>query len=211
MKTAFGAITLCLTLSFSAGADTIVFNGVPTGVNDGQYYVMPYEVAIDGVAQLVACYDIYDEVNFGDVWQANILTLGQVAASGFFSDQPNAYDRYARIGWLESQTYSNNSQQIGLQYAIWSVFGTAPATADALAYEAAADRAAASDYAGFDLNQIRFIEQMGGVPGQNGTKQAFVFDLPDDIATVSPVLEPASAALGGVGLLLLACRKRWPD
>jgi hypothetical protein len=83
-------------------ADTIQFLGVPTGVNDGQYYDLPYQIAIDGAADLVACYDIFDDVNFGDIWQANLLTLAEAAASGYFSMDANALAGYERVAWLDT-------------------------------------------------------------------------------------------------------------
>jgi hypothetical protein len=156
-------------------ADTIQFLGVPTGVNDGQYYDLPYQIAIDGTADLVACYDIFDDVNFGDIWQANLLTLTQAAASGYFSMDANALAGYERIAWLDAQPYQNAAEQIGLQYAIWNVFGSSQSSADAVIYEAEANAAAAAGYGGFDFSDVRFIEQVGGVSGRPGTEQAFVY------------------------------------
>jgi hypothetical protein len=79
------AAALLLAAVQFAHADTIQFLGVPTGVNDGQYYDLPYQIAIDGTADLVSCYDIFDYVNFGDVWNANLLTVTQAASTGYFS------------------------------------------------------------------------------------------------------------------------------
>ncbi len=168
-------IALSGTVAPFAIADTIQFLGVPTGVNDGQYYALPYQIAIDGTADLVACYDIFDDVNFGDIWQGNLLTLAQAAASGYFSMDANALAGYERIAWLDAQPYQNAAEQIGLQYAIWNVFGSSQSSADAVIYEAEANAASAAGYSGFDFSNVRFIEQVGGVSGRPGTEQAFVY------------------------------------
>jgi hypothetical protein len=123
-----GVAAMLLIATSFAKADVIQFEGAPAAINDGQYYVTPYEITINGVDALVTCYDTFDGVNIGDTWDANLLTLGEAAASGFFSSDPNALARYEEVAWLEAQTYQNVAQEIGLQYAIWSVFGTAPGT-----------------------------------------------------------------------------------
>lgn len=191
-----------------ASASNIQFVGVPTGVNDGVDYVTPYEIKIDGTPQLVTCYDIYDDVNFGDTWNAEILSLKQAALTGFFSTDKNALADYERVAWLDAQSYQGSAQQIGVQYAIWSVFGTAPSTPAAGKYEAAADAAAASGYAGFDFSNVRFIEQDGGVPGKNGTKQAFVYWAGPTTAIQAgggslSTPEPRTVWLAVVGLIFL--------
>jgi hypothetical protein len=186
-----------LAITSVAGASTIQFIGTPTGVNDGSFFVLPYEVTIDGVPQLVTCYDLVDEASSGQVWQADLLTLNQAAVFGYFSGSAQSLANYERVAWLDTQTYNTTTEQIGLQYAIWNVFGTAPQTTESLAYEAAATAAAAGGYAGFDFSGFRFIEVPGGVPGQPGTVQALVYN--------SPVPEPGGMVLGGLGALLLAC------
>jgi hypothetical protein len=192
-----------------ANANTIQFLGVPTGVNDGQYYDLPYQIAIDGTADLVACYDIFDDVKSGDVWNANLLTLGQAAATGYFSADAKALEGYEQIAWLDSQPYQNAAQQIGLQYAIWNVFGSAQTSAAALGYEARANAAAATSYSGFSFSNVRFIEQVGGVSGQPGTEQAFVYwqsPAALDLSPTSVTPEPSTAILLLSGLLLAKSR-----
>jgi len=191
-----------------ASADNIQFVGVPTGVNDGYYYDLPYEISINGVDELVTCYDVFDDVNFGDQWQANLSTLSQASASGYFSTEPGAMAGYEEIAWLDAQAYTNTAQQIGLQYAIWDVFGNYATTPDSLAYTAAALAAAASGYQGFSFDNVRFIEQIGGVVAQPGTEQAFVYwEAPPGLATP----EPATATLVLLGLLSLAAIGRLLD
>jgi hypothetical protein len=175
-------VTALLAWAVLLPAATIVFEGAPTGVNDGKDYVLPYQVSIDGAMQLVDCIDFADSVSLNDTYVASVLTLEQAATSGFFSTG-GGVGGYERVAWLSAQSYSGDAQQIGLQYAIWNVFGSAAQTADAVMYENAADEAAAGGYAGFDFSTFRFIQQAGAVSGQSGTEQAFVFSTPNSPAS----------------------------
>jgi hypothetical protein len=201
----FRLAALFAAITAIANGNSIQFIGVPTGVNDGTYYDLPYEVTIDGRPQLVACYDIYDDVNFGDTWQAQLLDLSHAASSGYFATRPNALAKYERVAWLDAQQYHNAAEQIGLQYAIWDVFGTYRTNSQSLAFAAAADAAAASGYAGFNFSGVRFIEQIGGVSGQPGTKQALMYWGPNSVtAAVSTVPEPGTIMLSLIGACLVA-------
>ncbi len=187
-------------------ASQITFVDAPTGVNDGAHYVMPYRITIDAAYRLVTCYDTFDEVKQGDTWQANLLSINDAAATGYFGG-PQALPLYERVAWLSAQTYSNASQQVGLQHAIWRVFGSASQTQDAITYGNAADVAAANNYSGFDFSNFRFIEQVGGIPGHTGTEQAFVFR---DGGVPAPLPEPGALAQLGAGVLLtLAAGRYW--
>jgi len=209
-----GLASLVVAASSFASADSIQFIGVPTGVNDGYYYDLPYEISINGVDELVTCYDIFDDVNFGDQWQANLLTLSQASATGYFATNPAAMAGYEEIAWLDAQAYTNTTQQIGLQYAIWNVFGSYATSPASLAYTAQANLAAASGYQGFSFDNVRFVEQIGGVVGQNGTEQAFVYweappGEPGIAALAAP--EPATASLVLLGLISFAAIGRLFD
>jgi hypothetical protein len=203
---------MALALASVAQPATIQFVGAPTGVNDGSFYVLPYQLTIDAALQNVTCYDFLDEVSPGNVWQANILGLSDAADSGFFSDE--SVSAYERIAWLSAQTYSNSAEQIGLQYAIWDVFDPGVRTnPDSVSYSQAADTAASGGYAGFDFSNFRFIQEVGAVAGTSGTFQAFVFQVAATTTSQreldAPIPEPSTAVLfaGGI-LLLLAARTR---
>lgn len=206
LKKVFSVAALLIAAAGVASADSIQFIGVPTGVNDGHYYDLPYQVSINGVDQLVTCYDVFDDVNFGDKWQANLLNLSQASASGYFATNPNALAGYEEIAWLDAQAYTNTTQQIGLQYAIWNVFGSYATSAASLDYTAQANAAAASGYQGFSFNNVRFIEEIGGVAGRSGTEQAFVFWEPAAQSTATP--EPTTLFLMTLGLFALGASRR---
>ena len=211
MKRIAQIAALVLTLGSLAGASTIQFVGAPTGINDGSFYVLPYQVTIDGRTQLVTCIDFLDDVNFGDVWQANLLTTAQAAASGFFG-AAGTLGAYERTAWLSAQTYSNTAQQIGLQHAIWNVFSSVSSTPETVSYAASADAAAASGYANFDFSGFRFIQEVGAVAGGAGTKQTFVFRTspisPSTPTADSAAPEPDTLGLIGAGLVLLGLVRR---
>jgi len=202
---------LFLSLVHIGGAATIQFVGVPTGVNDGSYYVTPYQITIDGSTQDVTCYDFLDDVNYGDTWQANILDLADAANSGFFAHGSLA--TYERIAWLSAQTYTDSAEEIGLQYAIWDVFGSTNLTSpDTLIFEQEADAAAAENYAGFNFSGFEFIQEIGAVAGASGTKQAFVYQTTVSTAIAllspsSPIPEPETVTLFVMGVLLLMLGK----
>src|ERR1700722_8028130 len=48
LKKMLGLAALIVAASGFASADSIQFIGAPTGVNDGQYYDLPYEIKING-------------------------------------------------------------------------------------------------------------------------------------------------------------------
>ena len=202
---------LVLSLVHVGGAATIQFVGAPTGVNDGSYYVMPYQITIDGSTQDVTCYDFLDDVNYGDTWQANILDVADAANSGFFAHGSLA--TYERIAWLSAQTYTDSAEQVGLQYAIWDVFSsTNLSNPDAVIYEQAADAAAADNYAGFNFSGFEFIQEIGAEAGASGTKQAFVYQSTVNAAIAflspsSPTPEPGTVTLFVLGILLLTMGK----
>src|SRR5437899_7835807 len=98
------SVAIFCAIASLAQASTIGFIGAPTGVNDGAFYVLPYQITIDGSPQLVTCYDIWDDVNVGDIWQAGLLTLDQAAAYGYFAGT-DSLAKYERVAWLDAQTY----------------------------------------------------------------------------------------------------------
>lgn len=212
MKRIAQIAVLVFTLGSLAGASTIQFVGAPTGINDGSFYVLPYQVTIDGTTQLVTCIDFLDDVNSGDVWQANLLTTAQAAASGFFG-AAGTLAAYERTAWLSVQPYTNTDQQIGLQHAIWNVFSSVSSTPATVSYAASADSAAASGYANFDFSGFRFIQEVGAFAGGTSSKQTLVFGTSPNsplspLVTTATAPEPGTLVLIGAGLVLIGLGRR---
>jgi hypothetical protein len=105
----------------SADSVTVTLTGAGP-VNDGTDYVLPYELSIDGLAVSADCYDFFDEVQQGQAWQANELTLAEAASYGQFSGLNNAIVDYEDVAWLSSQATPTQQSQIDLQHVIWNVF-----------------------------------------------------------------------------------------
>ena len=94
-----------LTMSLSAEANTVsvTFLGTDTGVNNGTDYVLPYQLSIDGITTDATCYDIFDDVNPGQTWIANVWTTPEAILEGQFSGEPNAAAGYDEIAFLSQQ------------------------------------------------------------------------------------------------------------
>jgi hypothetical protein len=222
IRRAFPLLALTFGLACASQASqiaTVTFVGTPTGVNDGVFAVLPYEVTIDTgsgpVSQFVTCYDTLDEVGYGDVWSTDLLSLNEASTSGFFSTLTIAQAQlgYQEVAWLNSQTYANADQQIALQHAIWNVFGTAPANQNSnqdsyyADYESALAIQVGAGFDGFDFGNFVFIQKLGDTAG-GGTKQAFVYEaIPGTPNSITP--EPGTWAMivGGLSLVVLSRRR----
>jgi hypothetical protein len=117
-----------LTLGLSARASiiSVTFVGEDTGISDGDDFVAPYQLNINGIVTDATCYDIFGQVSGGQTWTANELTLGQAVVTGQFSSDSNALAGYEQVGFLSQQITNSAQNQIDLQHDIWNVF--APGT-----------------------------------------------------------------------------------
>ena len=190
-------ILLIFGLSSQAETVQVAFVGYDTYVQNGQYYVLPYQLNVDGTVIDATCYDIFDDVNVGQTWEANVLTVDQAAANGQFSswfgDYSDALNAYERVGFLSHQATYSAQDQIDLQQDIWNVFapGTYGVTTGMQGYLNLLTTAA---FANFDFNTVRFLEE---VNQGSGRAQAFVID------PSAGTPEPGTVMLLGTGLLLV--------
>lgn len=197
--------------AFGAPIVNVQFVGPGTTVADSNgVAVTPYEVKIDGVPQVVTCYDLHDDIQVGDTWSAYEYTLSDAIAHGMFSSGAwgNATIGYESVGWLSAQTYSNADEEVALQYAIWHVFDSVKTLTGAqntayTNYENALAAEVASNFAGFDFSHTTFLEPTTGAVGATGTKQAFVFAVTTGGGNQSSTPEPGTMVMIGSGLLCL--------
>jgi hypothetical protein len=177
----------------------------------GGVAVTPYEVSINNVIQVVTCYDIQDEVDPSNNWPAYEYTLDEAIAQGMFSSGfGDATVGYKSVGWLSAQTYVGTDQEVGLQYAIWDIFGS-PVTGSLTvgqyaayqAYETALNTAVGNNFAGFDFSNTTYLEPTTGSVGADGTKQPFVFAITTGGGNQTSAPEPGTMVMIGSGLFCL--------
>lgn len=197
---------------------SVVYNGThgPQVSDPNGIAVTPYEVAINGVIQVVTCYDVLDDVSRQDSWEAYEYSLDDAISQGMFSTGfSDPTTGYKSIGWLSAQTYSGQSEEIGLQYAIWSVFGDNAHFQYLLANLTTAEQDAYNDFKGdlhnevvgnfanFDFSHTIFLEPTTGAAGASGTKQAMVFAVTPGGGNQTSTPEPGTMVMIGSGLLCL--------
>lgn len=129
------------TIKFTGGTESS-FSGLGTGLYSG---------TLNGTPTSFICDDALDTIHSGDVWNANLWTLSNVATAGngAFAGSPYALATYANgapghtytvqevynaVAYLANILFSHSNADInGIQYAIWgltdSPAGTPPASA----------------------------------------------------------------------------------
>jgi hypothetical protein len=190
------------------------------GINDGSYYVSPYQGTMTSNGQnsvvTLFCDDFNNEVNFGQTWHGNVTPLsssdlsntrygnaGDVAlltGSNPYYSTYTASELYAQAAWLTMQfnpyLSTEPAQVIALQYAIWDLFDpNAPSNAGAQAWILSAEQ----NYDTVNLDNFALVTNVGPL-ALTGQVQEFII----------PAAEPGAYALLGAGLLgivFLARRK----
>lgn len=199
--------------------------------------VTPYEVVInDGsgpVVQIVTCYDNVDDISPTDPpppLDYQELGIGDVLSFGMFQSFPSSLQGYQSVAWLSAQTYSTQAQQVGLQYAIWDVFGQRPdegcpsggkcvnlsglgSSVDPLSARAAYDSyesqltaelaLVGGAFSNFDFSHTIFLEPTTGAVGGSSTTQPFVFAITPGGGNQTTTPEPGTIVMIGSGLLCL--------
>lgn len=189
----------------AARANTVELVGVSQ--SDGSYYVMPYELSIDGGSAVDAiCYDFLDQISLNESWTANEVTLSSLS-------QDAAYNEYEEVAWLGLQWFSDQTMPlqdaIDLQYMIWGVFdANAPAfNNDAFTQSILANEA--SGIEGLDTADFTFLEAVpngaNGTGNDTSTAQSFLLYASIGDAGQGPETpEPASVVLVAIGVGLIA-------
>ncbi len=196
-----------------ARADSLSVQLVGLSQNDGSYYVLPYELSVDGgLAVGAICYDFMDEVTLNEVWQASDDTLAQAGATGEFGGQPDSTVKYEEVAWLASQWFTGQvttpQEQIELQYMIWDVFDP---TAEYLSpndpYIAYLENGEANGVANLNASDFTFLEAVPGTGSNGSTAQSFVIYTPGSNQHEGTVPEPGSLMLIAVGAILIGASR----
>src|SRR5690348_18115968 len=117
----FACITLALTFSASAKADTVYVDGSYAFANGG-YGIPPYGGTLNGQSAQFYCVDFSTPIHAGQSWQVNVTSL---TGSNFSLTRLGSQTSYLEMAWLVTQMMSTASQlQKAMdQYAIWSLTG----------------------------------------------------------------------------------------
>jgi hypothetical protein len=185
----------------SADSLTVQLTGV--GPNDGAYYVLPYELSIDGVEIPAICYDFQDEISPNQTWSANELDLTDAASGGQFSRMSNALTGYEEVAWLSSLWFSETltaGEQIDLQHEIWNVFDPGAFTLPNDPFLNTVQAEEASGMAGLEYADYRFLE---ADPDNGSRAQSFVLYDPGNDQNPSLSVEPGGVVLLSIGLGLI--------
>lgn len=192
-------------------AENIAVQLTGVGPSDGQYYVLPYQLSINGVETNAICYDFEDEISMNQTWSANLLTLDGAAAGGQFSylGPTLALADYEQVAWLSSLYFAGpalaTEDEIDLQHAIWDVFDPTAFNLPANAFLTNVQATEAAGIAGLDFDNYQFLE---AIPENGGQAQSFVLYTGGDNNNTNPTTpEPGAAVLLFVGLGLIGVSK----
>ena len=105
-------------LSAAPLAQVSLVNAGSPLVDDGQYYVGPYTLSINGQNVAAMCVDFQDESYVGDTWTASLSQVGGNLSATYHADDAVQYKEEA---YLYSLLTLPGADRVDIQHAAWSI------------------------------------------------------------------------------------------
>jgi hypothetical protein len=201
MRTRIAALALTMSLGFAAPASastqfTFLNPGTVTAFG---YYVGPYNGMQGNSNVLLNCVDFFHHVANGDVWQANLTSLGSSTGIGTVT-RFNNLTLYREAAWLSTQfaNTTNPSTIADIQATIWNLFSgpTTPPQPSSNAWLLASQAYVAANPNGSTYQNFWVVTdvtaRLANGDDDPNSKQEFI---------IVPSPEPATMMLVATGLL----------
>jgi hypothetical protein len=213
MRSRIAALALTLSIGFAAPASastqfTFLNPGTVTAFG---YYVGQYnglEGAPVNANVLLNCVDFFHHIANGDVWQANLTSLGSSTGIGTIT-RFNNLTAYREAAWLTTQyaTAPNNSTIADIQATIWNLFSgpTTPPQPSSSFWLTAAQTYVAANPNGATYQSFWVVSDVSthlsnGQDNPNSRQEFIIYDDKFN-PNVVPTPEPATMMLVATGLI----------
>jgi hypothetical protein len=161
-------------------------------LDDGHYYVGPYDLLINGQTVAALCVDFSDHTSTGESWTAYLSQVGGDISKTYHSSFGVQYEEEAYLFSLITQP---GADRIDIQHAAWAITGGYTANSAAQHY---VDLAAAN----YSTLNLAGYEIVSGINYDNHEQEFLIHTAPS-----AP--EPASLGLFGLGLAGAFAARRW--
>lgn len=109
----FAIFSVAATAGFAGASTTVTLDEYPYGVTNGQYYVGPADLTINGRLYLGICYDARDLASIGESWNAGVYGMADLSSGAYFTKAPvDKYTKaYEQVSFLSTLFSPGNESQ----------------------------------------------------------------------------------------------------